>query len=417
MRIATEIQNISHAEAMMEKLYSKVAFENALSDIDSSQIQRLRQYFACEKSERVSEQIYDEGSAIFFLRYGMSNLIKNYYVLSELYQLGILERTDRILDIGSGPGTFALACTLWMAEHKRRKRIPLNLTMVDGSEESLRLFEIIWRTIPKRNKKHIIIKKIHSPSFGDFPYTEGSIDLIVFSNSLSEMLRDARVDKLRLLNSIVNSRATVLVIDHFYESTKIPLSNFVGKLTSYYRRIAYYGWDRWMQYFDSVDLDDTEFKIGYSLSHDEKITSNVKFLKTILMPKDKDVCGGEPHSAHAVMLYKHAWEKHDTRLLSKLFTNDAIYYEKPGSPPFNGIDQICSYWRENKSKQESVHFTPKFVDYRGNSMRVFWECSFYRIDLKQWMLLSGLFDAKFRRGRICHFKEIFNKKIASEKPF
>lgn len=52
--------------------------------------------------------------------------------------------------------------------------------------------------------------------------------------------------------------------------------------------------------------------------------------------------------------YRRAWIERDAEAASRLFTEDAIYREKPFEPPFVGREAIRNYWATVTASQLSV---------------------------------------------------------------
>ncbi|HEU4620012.1 MAG TPA: nuclear transport factor 2 family protein [Gammaproteobacteria bacterium] len=42
--------------------------------------------------------------------------------------------------------------------------------------------------------------------------------------------------------------------------------------------------------------------------------------------------------------YEHAWESRDAQAASRIFTENALYYETPYAEPFRGRKGIADYW-------------------------------------------------------------------------
>jgi len=410
MRIAIEIQTLTEVRSWIERVCSIVARHCNSSAIDPHNLNMLRAHFACGSDVLVdSETIYNRTSGDFFLRYGLANLMKNYYALSELQGLGILSRISRIIDVGSGPGTFALAYVLWAKTHATTLSCPMSIVMTDSAREPLALFDKIWSELPEVERNLVKITKVHQTCTSDLPST-AEADLIVFSNSISEILRSSHCRYDDLCQNLAGSHATILVIDHYYRDTERLLNEFARRMVEHRKLVSLYHWNRWNNVFDEVNLLPIAHRVRFSETHSQRIDSNVKFLKAIFRPSDgKGHASPPPRTTHSVQMYKRAWEQHDLNILRELFTEDATYQEKPHSAPLQGIEKICEYWKQNALRQRFVRFMPKFVDFHNDSMIVLWEASFFRVDLNRWMYLDGSFNATFRQGRICAFSEKFNK--------
>ncbi|MHC4474764.1 MAG: nuclear transport factor 2 family protein [Planctomycetota bacterium] len=416
MSIAQQLLAESRADLMLRAMESSGLCGQPQPAIRTANIEKLRRYFACQHIGQKTEEVYSGRCIDFFLRYGLANVLKNYYTLSELNELGLLSKVTRILDVGSGPGVFALAYRMWKSGHRTQGARPVDLLMIDPTNEFFELFDSLWARAPLGDKANLAITRICSLTYGDLPYGDIPPDLIVFSNSLSEMLRDSRVDLCRLVHSIVQTKAVVFVIDQLYETTAPVFHQFADAIAPYYSTLAVYGWPHWDKCFDQVDLGRIEYSFQNAHEKAQQIRAGVKFLKAILVPSDMVAGLRLRPSMRIVQLYKRAWEEHDTALLRRLFTPDATYREKSRARPFQGIEEICDYWKENSQRQRNVVFLPRFVVSDHDCIRAMWKSSFFRVDLGRWLLLSGQFEAKIRRGRIADFRERFQKRSSLRRP-
>ena len=58
---------------------------------------------------------------------------------------------------------------------------------------------------------------------------------------------------------------------------------------------------------------------------------------------------------HLVDLYFEAWRTQSTEIIAQIFTEDAIYEEKPGKEaPISGICEIIEYWKYNPVSQNNI---------------------------------------------------------------
>lgn len=104
--------------------------------------------------------------------------------------------------------------------------------------------------------------------------------------------------------------------------------------------------------------------------------------------------------------YKTAWERQDDSLLTGIFSDDAIYIEKPNHT-FRGISDIQRYWRENAIRQKNVTFMPVRVIKAENEVVFEWEANFFRVDINLWMNLKGVMWLYIHEGRISELREYF----------
>jgi len=100
-------------------------------------------------------------------------------------------------------------------------------------------------------------------------------------------------------------------------------------------------------------------------------------------------------------LYGKAWTLRDPELLNELFTEDAKYYEKPFSLPFDGMDSIKDYWRIVAQTQSDIRFEYKIFMVSETYGIAHWEASFVRKPNKELVKLDGIFVVNLNSENKC----------------
>lgn len=369
---------------------------------------RLKEYFRASKPDENPDKIYRELYMPFCSKYGVANLIKNYYCLAELHQLGLLQSKMKILDLGCGPGIFELAYLLWIKRHAEIEEFQAEITMVDVVGEFLDIFRKIWSNLDYQEKQKIDVFEQNRMIDGEIEDLCQSTDIIIFSSSLGEMLRDRRVNTRKLLHNLLDSNAIIVVIDYGYNALRPLFDDFFTGLADEFEEVGCFSGSLWGNHFNYVDLGNVSWKVAKASA---KNSANVQFIKTILVPKSKKKRLRLRESAAMVFRYKEAWENHDLNLIQSLFADNAVYYERDGREPFYGLKNICEYWIENSKRQRSVSFNAFYIDDRAEIITALWQSRFYRKDMNKWMSLRGEFKAICKDGKILEFKERFKKRV------
>ena len=91
-------------------------------------------------------------------------------------------------------------------------------------------------------------------------------------------------------------------------------------------------------------------------------------------------------------LYSKAWTERRPDLISELFTQDAKYFEKPFSPPFEGINAITQYWQGISQTQKDISFEYKIVSVNNNVGIAHFMASFLRQPGNVHVKLDGIFQ-------------------------
>jgi SAM-dependent methyltransferase len=108
-------------------------------------------------------------------------------------------RSFRVLDVGSGPGTAALAVLDWMRESTERRHQPVEVVSLDRSASALTEGERLWKTYSRLTAagdcrlatRHMDVTR-SDPGRLLAGSDSASYDLIVVANSLNELFRTDR---------------------------------------------------------------------------------------------------------------------------------------------------------------------------------------------------------------------------------
>jgi len=412
MNITRDIANATSVKKTLTSISRFLKKTNKRYYIDDSELIKLREHFTCLTLNRNPEEIYSETYLDFFLKYGFSNIIKNYYLLSEIEALGLLSSTNRVIDIGSGPGVFAMALSLWRKENPLSSQQIHEVLLQDCANEFLQLFKRIRINVPFIKTSKIKISFVNELIIGHLPLEKYNPSMVVMSNSLAEMLRDPRFNVTNFVNSLITVDPVIVIIDYDYDNIRDVFNTFIKKLEKHFIEVSLYGWPLWNKELKDIDLG----PLNYSFDKNKNLTSNVRFIKGIFIPK-KNINKYKPAlQSYIVLMYKKAWENHDINILNTLFTKDAKYIINEIRPPLIGIKAIENYWINNKLEQNAVQFFPQYITYNLNIIHCNWISIFYRIDLEKWMLLEGYFEAHIKEEKIFLFKEHFNKQLFKVKP-
>ncbi len=373
----------------------------------------LREYF-CGIGNLDPSTCYGAMYKVFTHKYLLKNVLKNLHLLNHLHALGILEKCPRILDIGSGPGTFALSLLLWLQNHSE-KELNFEVVMVDAVEQFFDIAQELWKNtnLPNKKKIKLVFRKFHVR--GDLALSFQKEDMIVLSNSLGEIMRSPNVNKEKVQSDLASSNCPIVVIDYPHKSLYSVFEQFAHAMRPRYSPMIF---EENSKRCPSDEWTHVVAPRGPWERHlfQEPGRKRLEFLESIWLPKNQDKWQDIISAHDIVRVYKIAWEKHNLDLVSELFTNDAVYQEKKDEVVFHGLEEILRYWQLNAEQQENVHFNPVRIDVRMHTVYVIWEASFFRRDLSKWFYLNGEFTAELKRNQIQSFCEtFFTEKSSREK--
>jgi ribosomal protein RSM22 (predicted rRNA methylase) len=161
-------------------------------------VAELSRLFTKGRAERKRSYLDEAALRAGYLAYFLPvNLAKVQALLDELPAEQLCRPEDqplRVLDIGSGPGTGALAVRDWMQQRTQR---PVEVVAVDQALPVLQDLERLWRAYAQSSGSHsAILNRIHvnleRAGSLETCKQEGPFELIVVANTLNELWREAR---------------------------------------------------------------------------------------------------------------------------------------------------------------------------------------------------------------------------------
>lgn len=113
--------------------------------------------------------------------------------------------------------------------------------------------------------------------------------------------------------------------------------------------------------------------------------------------------------------YGSAWTQQHAAAVTRLFTEDATYFETPFDEPMVGHEAIHAYWVEGAEQgQRDITFRFDVLSFIENVGVAHWEAAFTRVPSGQLVLLDGVLRAAFEDdGRCGEFREWWHRKEES----
>jgi ribosomal protein RSM22 (predicted rRNA methylase) len=190
--------------ARLSPLLSRIleAIEPEESDVGTA-VAELSRLFTKEREALGTAYFDDPSLARAYLAYFFPvNLSKIQVLLDELpedWHKAEGNRPLRVLDVGTGPGTGALAVLDWLNQHDPDWLKQLTVVAVDASADALRQARHVWDAYARQGQISDARLMLHEgdlarPMSGwlDHAAQSGPYDLIIVANCLNELFRRAR---------------------------------------------------------------------------------------------------------------------------------------------------------------------------------------------------------------------------------
>jgi hypothetical protein len=217
--------------------------------------------------------------------------------------------------------------------------------------------------------------------FVSWKYSKQEFDIVLLSHVLNENLSD---------------------IGKFISKAQFAAAQS-GKTYIFERSNDHVTWERIKQNSSNLVLNNATANV--EVGTDRLVIGNSPHLSNKKIISTQYLCIQMPFNKNfysLIRLYFQAWIRQSPSLLTKIFTENAEYDEKPFQSSYKGINQIINYWKEFVLPQKNIKITIYNISYTGSSAFVTWQAEF------------SLPDGKFKqvRGVIIFFYDAIANKIS-----
>jgi ribosomal protein RSM22 (predicted rRNA methylase) len=220
-------------------------------------VENLSRLFTKERRLLGADYLDDPDHAVAYLSYFMPvNLSKIQVLLDELPAETLYpgERAGlRVLDVGCGPGTGALAVLDWLHQRNPEGIQTLSVTAVDSSSEALQQARNLWNVYcreagvegPTITSWEGNIERLSMESWNNRIRAGGSFDLIIAANCLNELFTaaaDPIASRATLIADLLNLLAphgTLMVVEPALRETARALHEVRDRLVKEKRCTVY----------------------------------------------------------------------------------------------------------------------------------------------------------------------------------
>ena len=162
-------------------------------------VAELSRLFTKGREALGTDYLKDPALAAAYLSYFFPvNLCKIQVMLDELPQDWQITHADgplKVLDLGAGPGTGAMAVLDWLNQHDPGSLKHLTVVAVDASADALRQARFLWTAYSHRigmGEANLILRegdlsRPRTNGWHDYVIREGPYDLIIVANCLNEL--------------------------------------------------------------------------------------------------------------------------------------------------------------------------------------------------------------------------------------
>lgn len=329
---------------------------------------------------------YDKVGESFACLYFLENYWKAYFSFKANKPL----MGNNLVDFGAGSGATIIAYLAWLSEIvsvSTKGEWITNITLVDISNNQLLLAkEFINRIRPHLsnlfidvvvdNKQILQVKDLSRPQ-----------DIVFFGHVLSEN-RDALDQHILKGFDVLRGGGEIYIFERCSDNDiQIELKEIYLELGM---PAVHY----------DISFNAKKVITGGSLHFKDKGNTCVSTSK-VQIPNMKVF-------PVLVRKYFRAWRTKNIDLLDEVFTEDAIYEDKPGLNRYENLSGIRSYWREKVFPQRNSSVDILSIFYFHNKAHVSWEADLYNKDDSQ-KNVSGIMELslRIREGKLHKLKEYF----------
>lgn len=99
--------------------------------------------------------------------------------------------------------------------------------------------------------------------------------------------------------------------------------------------------------------------------------------------------------------YGRAWERHDAGAFADLFTEDALYQERPFDEPLRGRQAVRAYAETAALHQRGVSFAHEVLGFADGKALALWRAAYEKASNGEATRLSGVFLLEFGEDGRC----------------
>jgi len=336
-------------------------FDTFLGEIRGSQegMRHLRECFAQTECPKID---YDRYAEDFAQLYFLQNLSKGEAVFSQELAYNSL----KVLDLGCGSGATVAAFLCELDRRAQGSLISVSVVLVDRSIHQLRLARtLLERLRPALPALKIEVECCHKEiEYLNMP--ADTADAVLLGHVLNEN-RSTLENIIEKAVRIARPDATLCILERVNDPIWRQVQDALSSrgLPTARRDISYHG--------DALLGGERArvAKTGYASAR---------------IPTSKFIMD-------CIALYFEAWRSQRTDLLSQIFTESAIYAEKPFHQPLRGLRAIEDYWKRKVVPQRglAVHLTR--ASYTGQMAFAEWSARFELdctdVEVRGVLLVSG----------------------------
>lgn len=232
-----------HADALPAELLAALRERGGSPDRDAIEgVRRLSTLFTTGRDGRPADYLADRALRRAYLLYFLPvNYAKVAGLLREMPALPA--HPLRILDVGSGPGTAALAVLDHLARFGQTGHHGSEVIAVDRNREAVQEAEALWTLLSGgRAEKPVCAFRARQADAeradAKAPWKQGPFDLVILANSLNELhcsAADPVADRVKVLESLLKALApdgTLMVIEPALRETTRALHHVRDRLVA-----------------------------------------------------------------------------------------------------------------------------------------------------------------------------------------
>ena len=220
-------------------------------------VEELSRLFTKGRQALGTDYLKDPALAGAYLSYFFPvNLAKIQALLDELpidWHRTVSDRPPRVLDLGTGPGTGALATLDWLDQHGSDSVKQLTIVAVDASAAALNLARLMWDSYSRqqaRDDASLILQqgdlaRSMNSAWRHEVAQQGPYDLIIIANCLNELfghVRESIDERARLIAELIGTltpHGTLMIVEPALRETSRALHQVRDQLMAENRCTVY----------------------------------------------------------------------------------------------------------------------------------------------------------------------------------
>lgn len=362
--------------------YNKVAHEanEFLQKYLEMDISLLEGYHSLKKQYSKGSDLIDY--ELYSHPFSYAFFLENFWKTLLVFQEDSPPIAKTLLDVGAGSGASSLAYLAWLDESVKPNIWTIEVTFLDRSNKQLKFLKALLSNFSFKNIK-VKAEFVHE-DFVSFTREDSRIELTLLSHVLNENISNLNTILMKAEN-LTLPNGKIYVLERMDDNLTWQKINEVASLLALNSKRSHV-----TSQLNKLFVGNSPHLMNKKENRKEITASYV----SIQIPSNKNF-------SNLIHKYFEAWSKKSLELLEQVFSDDAVYEEKPFETVYRSLTEIKNYWQEKVLPQNNITIDILRITYTGMTAIVKWQAEF-TLPKKGFKQVRGIMELTYD----CHHNKI-----------